>query len=389
MRVAVVGGGPSGSSAAFFLAKAGIETYLLEKRLQGEKPCGGGILPALMAEYDLPEELLERKVHQIRLVGPSGRPVVIDLHKGFIGMTSRSSFDRYLRGRAQRAGAVVVEGECLSFRQSADQISIRYRSPQGDEELEADLLVAADGANSAIAAQLQVRSNLILATLQEHIQLPPDGMADFHDHCEGYLGSLISPDFTGWVFPKKEHITLGTATHSSNARRLPALMAYFKGLLGGRLRGGRMLWREAFPLPIRPLRNWVHGKILLVGDAAGLVLPVTGEGIYNAMKSGQMAAQSILTYQQAGGPSRLSDYQRRWGLHTFRLFQKIQEAYYRDDASRERFLSLCARPGLQQVAMELCLYRKVSLSHLSRLLSHLGLSRLSSAVQRPTSPKSC
>lgn len=113
----------------------------------------------------------------------------------------------------------------------------------------------------------------------------------------------------------------------------------------------------------------------MVGDAAGLVLPVTGEGIYNAMKSGEMAALSILAYRESGEPNRLADYQHRWGWHTFRLFQKVQDFYYRDDATRERFLSLCSQPSLQEVALELCLYRRLSLPRLSCLLSRLGLSR--------------
>ncbi|MDH7499819.1 MAG: geranylgeranyl reductase family protein [candidate division NC10 bacterium] len=389
MRVAVVGGGPSGSSAAFHLAHAGIETYLLEKSLQGEKPCGGGILPALITEFHLPQDLLERKVHQVQLLGPSGRPVIINLHRGFIGTTSRSLLDRYLRNRAQRAGALLVAGQCLSFRQSTHGVTLRYRTPQGEEGLEADLLVAADGANSTIAAQLKVRSDLILTTLQEHIHLPPEGMAPFEDHCEGHLNSLISPDFAGWVFPKGRYITIGIATHSPKARQLPSLLRNFKELLGERLKGGRLLRRESFPLPLKPLSHWVYGRVLLVGDAAGLVLPVTGEGIYNAMKSGQMAAHSIRAYRDTDDPRCLSDYQSRFGRHIFRLLQRIQEVYYRDDASRQRFLSLCAQPALQKVALELCLYRKVSLPHFSRLLSYLGLSRPTPGPLWPTPPKSC
>jgi len=95
------------------------------------------------------------------------------------------------------------------------------------------------------------------------------------------------------------------------------------------------------------------------------------------MKSGEMAARSILAFREGGNQSRLADYQHRWGLHTFRLFQKVQDLFYQDDRSRERFLSLCAQPALQEAALELCLYRRLSLPRLSRLLSHLGLSRSS------------
>jgi geranylgeranyl reductase len=388
MKVAVVGGGPSGSSAAYSLARAGIETYLLERRLQGEKACAGGLPPLTISEYHLPPRILERRVRQIQLFAPSGRSVLISLRHGFIGTTSRSTLDSYLRRRAEEAGAILMEAHCFSFRQTRERVFLRCRVPGGEMELEADLVVAADGAHSTIASQLGWRPQVMLSTLQEQIELPPEGMAGFADRCEGYLDTRISPDFAGWIFPKRSHITLGLATHSSRRHSLPSLLARFKELLGERLKGGIVRRREACPLPLRPLPEWVKGRILLVGDAAGLVFPLTGEGIYNALKSGEMAAQSILAFRDSGDPDRLHDYQRQWGLRTFHLLQKVQDLYYRDDASRERLVSLCGQPALQEVALELVLYRKLSLPLLSRLFSGLGLSRSPSIPPQPTLPQS-
>ena len=107
LRVAVVGGGPSGSCAAEILAKAGINTWLFERKLDNAKPCGGAIPLCMVSEFEIPEEIIDRKVRNMKMISPSNREVDIHLEnsKEYIGMCRREVLDSFLRERASSRAA--------------------------------------------------------------------------------------------------------------------------------------------------------------------------------------------------------------------------------------------------------------------------------------------
>ena len=112
LRVAVVGGGPSGSCAAEVLAKAGIPTWLFERKLDNAKPCGGAIPLCMVSEFDIPNEIIDRKVRNMKMISPSNREVDIHLddEKEYIGMCRREVLDSFLRDRAAKLGAELING---------------------------------------------------------------------------------------------------------------------------------------------------------------------------------------------------------------------------------------------------------------------------------------
>ena len=113
LRVAVVGSGPAGSSAAETLAKAGIETYLFERKLDNAKPCGGAIPLCMVAEFELPPEIIDRQVRKMKMISPSNIEVDIGqtLKDGeYIGMCRREVLDSFLRNRAAKLGAKLING---------------------------------------------------------------------------------------------------------------------------------------------------------------------------------------------------------------------------------------------------------------------------------------
>ena len=112
LRVAVVGGGPSGSCAAEILAKAGIQTWIFERKLDNAKPCGGAIPLCMVEEFDLPESIIDRKVRNMRMISPSNREVEINLdnENEYIGMCRREVMDSFLRNRAAELGATRING---------------------------------------------------------------------------------------------------------------------------------------------------------------------------------------------------------------------------------------------------------------------------------------
>ena len=117
LRVAVIGGGPSGSCAAEILAKAGIKTWIFERKLDNAKPCGGAIPLCMVSEFDLPESIIDRKVRNMKMISPSNREVDIildDIYRGsdkeYIGMLRREVMDSFMRNRAAELGATLVNG---------------------------------------------------------------------------------------------------------------------------------------------------------------------------------------------------------------------------------------------------------------------------------------
>jgi len=118
LRVAVVGGGPAGGAAAEALAKGGVETVLIERKMDNCKPCGGAIPLCMVSEFDLPLDLVDRKVRKMKMISPSN--VAVDIGRTlapheYIGMVRREVLDAYLRSRAQSAGAEVVNGLFLRY----------------------------------------------------------------------------------------------------------------------------------------------------------------------------------------------------------------------------------------------------------------------------------
>ena len=112
LRVAVVGSGPAGSSAAETLAKAGIETFLFERKLDNAKPCGGAIPLCMVSEFDLPPEIIDRRVRKMKMISPSNVEVDINIEKEdeYIGMCRREVLDGFMRDRAAKLGAKLING---------------------------------------------------------------------------------------------------------------------------------------------------------------------------------------------------------------------------------------------------------------------------------------
>ena len=118
LRVAVVGGGPAGSCAAETLAKAGIETYIFERKLDNAKPCGGAIPLCMVSEFDLPDEIIDRRVRNMKMISPSNVEVDIKLDNPdeYIGMCRREVLDAFLRERAAKLGANLINGRILDIK---------------------------------------------------------------------------------------------------------------------------------------------------------------------------------------------------------------------------------------------------------------------------------
>jgi len=379
--VVVVGGGPSGATAACELARAGRRVVLLD-RAGRIKPCGGAVPPRLLSQFEIPDHLLVARIDRARMVSPSAREVDMPIESGFVGMVDREVFDEWLRERARLAGCTRQSGDFQSVqREPNGEYTVTYRADSADSAnraetadsaagaarepraaeftLRARTVIGADGANSAVARQRIPDAGKVkyLAAYHEIINSPPDADAR---RCDIFYCGRVSPDFYGWVFPHgaTTSVGVGSARKGFSLRRATAVLRAEAGLTGA-----ATVRREGAPIPMRPLRRWDDGGgVVLAGDAAGVVAPASGEGIYYAMFGGQLAAQSVDEFLSCGKPAVLRKARRRFMREHGRVFWVLgvmQWFWYSSDKRRERFVSICRDPDVQRLTWQAYLHKKL------------------------------
>jgi len=361
--VVVVGGGPSGATAADDLARMGFSVLLLD-RAGRIKPCGGAIPPRLIKDFDIPDHLLVAKIQCARMVSPTDRRVDIPIEGGFVGMVDRDVFDEWLRERAALHGARRDIGTFERLERDADGTSVvhyvrRARQTGGATEAataRARCVIGADGARSEVARQAVPGAEKTSYVFAYHEiigrpEAPPAGYDG--GRCDVIYRGELSPDFYGWVFPHGSTLSVGTGSADKGFSLRSAVGALRKA---SGLDSAPTLRREGAPIPMKPLPRWDNGRdVVVTGDAAGVVAPASGEGIYYAMACGRMVAESVGQFLRTGDAHALSSARRRFLRQHGKVFWVLgimQRFWYRDDRRRERFVSICADRDVQQLTFE-------------------------------------
>ncbi|CAH0353801.1 MAG: geranylgeranyl diphosphate reductase [Sphingobium sp.] len=382
--VVVIGGGPSGATAADDLARAGRSVALLDKAGR-IKPCGGAIPPRLIRDFDIPDHLLVAHATSARMIAPSDTAVDMPVGNGFVGMVDRDIFDEWLRARAVANGAERRTGTFDRIERDADgRISVIYTERRGGRELRLHTrsVIGADGARSGVArAELAgAARNPCVFAYHEVILAPQAALAAAADfdggRCDIFYQGHLSPDFYAWVFPHGDtaSIGVGSANKGFDLRDAVARLRQQTGL-----DACETIRCEGAPIPLKPLKRWDNGRDLVVtGDAAGVVAPASGEGIYYAMFGGRCAAQAIDAFLSTGRAAALKQarktFMRKHG-RVFWILGIMQYFWYSSDKRRDSFVKICKDPDVQQLTwdayMNKELVRKRPMAHMRIFLNDM------------------
>lgn len=363
----VIGGGPAGSTAALRLAEAGYSTALVERggRI---KPCGGAIPPRLIEDFAIPGHLLKAAISSARMIAPSGKTVDMPIDGGYVGMVDREEFDEWLRDRAATKGVTRITAMFDGLEPtSGDDRGIRLKTKAGETRtLLARLVVGADGARSSVAKQAlpdqkQPKSVFAYHEIVEAKGCAAEPASDRADRCDVFYQGAISPDFYGWVFPHGETVSIGTGT-AKKGYGLRKAVGDLRAASG--YENAATVRREGAPIPLKPMKRWDDGRnVIVAGDAAGVVAPASGEGIYYAMESARMVADAGIAFLDTGDASELAKARKAFmGDHgkIFLVLELLQTVWYRSDWLRERFVSICRDPDVQRLTWESYMHKRMS-----------------------------
>ena len=372
-NVLVIGGGPAGSSAAYFLAKAGIDVTLLDKdKWPRDKVCGGGLSTAcldVLAEMDLSKKIEAKadvKFNRYVVYAPGGevlraRPSrrsgdkVVPTEYSYV--VQRSVFDQMLLDRAREAGAKILTKVRATELKTADGPTV---ATENGETFQADILIVADGGGGAISRKLKKYSYKKAGIA---IRGYYSGIKGLGKDLELFLDDGLGYGY-GWVFPLSDglaNVGIGIGTsflkkRNTNIRQLLADMLE-KPLLKSRMQNAKLEGKLAsFPLQMDYDKSgFRQGRVLFAGDAASLIFPLSGEGIAYALKSGQIAAGAIASVYRRNSAdfSKLSQYETEChrAFKDFTQALRLQHIMGRPKVQHFFFSSAAYDPALGQRAI--------------------------------------
>jgi geranylgeranyl reductase family protein len=304
--VIIVGAGPAGATLAYELAKRRVGVLVLEKeKLPRYKCCAGGVTSKAvkLLDFDI-SGVVEDVIYELSFTFNMGNSYLGQHSQPLIYTVMRDVFDYFLVKKAQQLGAVLIDGQKVTQIQvRADWVEITT----ADNSFRSRIVVGADGAYGIVARELGMRGSIeYLVGIESEIVVPEKALVKCKSRVHIDLGCI--PGGYAWVFPKRNHLSIGAGCLVSKARYLNRRHQKFLNSLS--IGSYTVTTSSSHLIPTCTTRRLVwQDRVLLLGDAAGLVDPLTGEGIHNAIQSAQLAAP-VIENSLLGGEGGLQDYQQ-------------------------------------------------------------------------------
>ena len=305
--VIVAGAGPAGTAAAYDLALQGLRVLILEKAtFPRYKVCGAGLTAKIIPEfpYDI-TPILETTIRSVRFSYRFAEMFTRHTDTPMMFCTMRDKLDDFMLQKALSAGAKVLFGEQVKRLKQGDGF---VEAETGNRRYRSSLLIGSDGVSGMVARMVGLRENIEPGLAWEaEIAIEPEWLIPLSETVFLDWGTL--PGGYGWMFPKRDHISVGVGGPAALSGRMMKYYADFLNSLepgfGNNHQADSL---RSWPIPTRAKKGPLHqGRVLVTGDAAGLTDPMTGEGIWYAVKSGRMAAKTCLEYLR-GRSGSLSGY---------------------------------------------------------------------------------
>ena len=291
--VIIAGGGPAGASAAYVLAKAGKKVLIVEKeKLPRYKTCGGGLTfkGLNLIPFDI-NEIIEKSCYVVNINDFEANVFILTKReKPVISMTMRSDLDYHLIKAAEKFGAEVKDGaEIKDINISKTNVEVILK--KNEKKFYSGFLIAADGALSVAAKKyFGISDRKLVPALEYEVHVADDILSRFENIPRFDFG--IVPGGYGWVFPKKDHLSIGVLSmNMKNGNMNNYFSAYLNSL---RINKIKRLEKHGFVIPLTYRKVFAGNRILLIGDAAGFIDPITAEGISFAVQSGQIASEALI-----------------------------------------------------------------------------------------------
>jgi len=284
LKILIIGGGPAGSTAARILAKDYDVTLIQEK--EWDKPCGGGIKSKIFEEFSIPKNIIKHRLSFIEMIYKNNK-INIDLKGENLNIVKRSEFDKTLRNLAEKNGAKIYYGKFIDFKEKKAVVKINAEKVLFDY----DILIAADGVNSTVRKKAKLPGIPKILTHYARIDKKINT-------CKFYFDKEFGGNYYAWEFPHGEKTHIGTFHQN-----FQNFIKYLKIDINPK---GYFIptWQENITIQ--------KNNIYFLGDAAGQVMPLSFEGIYYAIKSAEILANSI---------KNNLDYKKEWDKKFIKEFR--------------------------------------------------------------------